>query len=91
MNTVRTIPTAMTWEILAHGSWALLSAFFGAIAFPAIILMALRFDGRINPDDPSMIVMHVVMSGMMNAMVRIVMNTVAMSCSAVIMIEAAQL
>jgi hypothetical protein len=47
----------MTWEIFRHGGWKLLSATLGAIAFPAMILMALRHDGA-DFNDPTMLMMH---------------------------------
>ena len=51
----------MTWEIFAHNCWGLLAATLGAIAFPSIIFMALESDGALDPQDTSMLMMHIVM------------------------------
>jgi len=51
----------MTWEIFVRGRWGLLAATLGAIAFPSLIFMALESDGALNPQDTSMLMMHIVM------------------------------
>src|SRR5690348_8103891 len=59
---MRSIPAAMTWEIFARGRWVLIAATLGAIALPAMVLMALQRDGALNPNDPSMLQMHMIMA-----------------------------
>ena len=58
---MRSIPAAMTWEILHRGRWSILLAIPGAMAIPAMIIMALRHDGLIDWREPSMLLMHVVL------------------------------
>ena len=58
---MRSIPAAMTWELLHRGRWSILLAIPGAIAIPAMIIMALRHDGLIDWREPSMLLMHVVL------------------------------
>src|SRR3954471_6414219 len=55
---MRSIPATMTWEIFRRGSWKLLAATLGAIAFPAMIFTALRHDGA-DFKDPSILMMHI--------------------------------
>jgi hypothetical protein len=50
----------MTWEILRRGSWQLILATMAATALPTMILMALRHDGFVDPQDRSMLIMHIV-------------------------------
>jgi hypothetical protein len=57
---MRSIPAAMTWEILYRARWAILAATLGAIAFPTMILGALEYDGALNPADRSMMIMNIV-------------------------------
>jgi hypothetical protein len=52
----------MTWEMLRHGRWSLLGALFGAILFPLLLLTALEHDGAIDPQEPALIIVHVVMT-----------------------------
>jgi len=56
---MRSIPLAMTWEMLRHGSWGLLAAALGANLLPAILLAALRHEGALVPEDPSQMVIHI--------------------------------
>jgi hypothetical protein len=58
---MQSIPAAMTWELLHRGRWSILLAIPGAVALPAMIIMALRHDGLIDWREPSMLLMHVVM------------------------------
>jgi hypothetical protein len=58
---MRSIPAAMTWELLKRGRWGFLLTILTAIALPALVLMALRHDGTVNQDDPSMLIMQIVM------------------------------
>src|SRR3954465_13124349 len=55
---MRSIPATMTWEIFRHGGWKLLAATLGGIAFPAMILTALRHEGA-DFKDPSILMMHI--------------------------------
>jgi hypothetical protein len=59
---MRSVPAAMTWEIVARGKWHMTLAILGAVAFPAMILTALNRDGGLNPTDPSMLMMHTIMT-----------------------------
>ena len=61
---MRSIPLAMTWEMLCHWRWHLLGALLGANLFPTLILAALRHEGPIDPDDYAYLVMHMVMTQM---------------------------
>jgi hypothetical protein len=58
---MRSIPLAITWEMLRRGRWTLLAAALGANALPALLFTALRHDGAIDPADQSQIIMHVMM------------------------------
>jgi hypothetical protein len=58
---MRTIPAAMTWELLAHGRWSILAALLGAIAFPAVIFTALGGIG-LRTQDPAMVMLHLFLS-----------------------------
>jgi hypothetical protein len=58
---MRSIPAAMTWEILRRGCWLLLLAILTAMAFPAMLLTALRHDGLVDMHDKSMLIMQIVM------------------------------
>jgi hypothetical protein len=58
---MRSIPLAMTWELLWSGRWGLVAAALAANAVPIAILAALRTEGAINPDDSSGFLMHLVM------------------------------
>jgi hypothetical protein len=59
---MKSVPASMIWEMCARGRWYLLFATLGAIAFPAMILMALDRDGALNPADSSMLLMHTIMA-----------------------------
>lgn len=58
---MRSIPIAMTWEMLRHGRWSLPLGFIGANLIPVLILTALRFDGEIDPADPAMLSMQTIL------------------------------
>lgn len=58
---MRSVPVAMTWEILSGGRWSLLTFALGANVMPLFLLSALRFDGGVDPMDPSMLTMHLVL------------------------------
>jgi hypothetical protein len=57
---MRTIPISMTWEILSRGRWNLVLSTLGANVLPALILLALRHEGPVGSQDPSMLIMHIV-------------------------------
>jgi hypothetical protein len=57
---MRSIPLAMTWEMLRHGRWSLIAAALAANALPVFLFTALRFDGALDPADRIQIIMHVV-------------------------------
>lgn len=54
---MRSIPVAMTWEMLKRGRWSLPASMLGANLLPVLLLSALRLQGA-EQDDPSHIVMH---------------------------------
>ena len=58
---MRSIPAAMTWEILKRGRWQLVFAMLVSIAFPALLLVALGHDGLVDAKDPSMLIMQIVL------------------------------
>src|SRR5437667_12048436 len=58
---MRSIPLAITWEMLRRGRWGLIAAVLAANALPAIILTALCLDGAVDPGEPSHIIVHVVL------------------------------
>jgi hypothetical protein len=58
---MRSIPLAITWEMLRRGRWTLIAAALGANALPVILFAALSYDGAIDPAERSQIDMHVVM------------------------------
>lgn len=55
---MRSIPVAMTWEMLSHGRWTLPASVLGANAMPVLLHSAFRLHGGMERDDPSTIVMH---------------------------------
>jgi hypothetical protein len=57
---MRSIPAAMTWEMLSRGRWSLLAAALFGVIFPGLLLFALRIDGALDPHDASMIILHIV-------------------------------
>ena len=58
---MRSIPMAMTWEMLTRGRWNLLAFALAANLMPAFLFTAMRFDGRLDPQEPSVLIMHVVL------------------------------
>src|SRR5262245_3754145 len=55
---MKTIPAAMTWELLRRGRWNFVLTTLTAIGFPALIVMALRRDGLVDVHDKSMLLMQ---------------------------------
>ncbi len=58
---MRSIPVAMTWEMLTRGRWNLLAFATGANLMPAILLAALRHEGLDDTGVPSMLVIHIML------------------------------
>lgn len=58
---MRSIPVTMTWEMLTHGRWTLIAFALAANLLPAILLAALRHDGALEPGEPPMLGMQIVM------------------------------
>src|SRR5262245_16338042 len=58
---MRSIPLALTWELLERGRWWLIAGLLAANVCPAIIYVALRLERAVDLEDTSQIVMHVVM------------------------------
>ena len=58
---MKSIPAALTWELFQRGKWTLPGAFLTGNALAMVVLAALRRDGAINPEDRSMIEIHVTM------------------------------
>jgi hypothetical protein len=58
---MRSIPLAMTWEMLRRGWWVLALAALGANALPVLLFTLLRHDGALDPADQSQIIMNMVM------------------------------
>ena len=58
---MRTVPVAMTWEVLRRSWWALLLMPLVSVALPTFILIALRSTGTVDLNDPSMLMVQVLM------------------------------
>jgi hypothetical protein len=58
---MKSLPAAMTWELLARERWGLAAAALVALAFPVMIFTTLKAQGGVNPEDPSMLTMHFLM------------------------------
>jgi hypothetical protein len=58
---MRSIPAAMTWEILKRGRWSFPLAMLTSIALPGLLVFALRSDGLVDANDPSMLIMQIVL------------------------------
>jgi hypothetical protein len=52
----------MIWQLFARGKWYLTLATLGAIAWPAMILSALKRDGALIPADSTMLSMHTILA-----------------------------
>jgi hypothetical protein len=50
---MRSIPLAITWEMLKRGRWGLLLGALGANALPVFLFAALAHDGATDPADQS--------------------------------------
>jgi len=53
---------AMTWEFWQRSRWQMLLGFAIANSFPILLLSALRMDGLVDPQDPAMITIQVVLT-----------------------------
>lgn len=58
---MRSIPVAMTWEMLTRGRWTLLAFAIAANLLPAFLLSALRHEGLDDPGIPSMLVIQIML------------------------------
>ena len=58
---MRSIPLAMTWELFRRSPWMLIGGALAGNALPMLILAALQREGGVDPNDPSMLIMHLVM------------------------------
>jgi hypothetical protein len=57
---MRSLPLAIGWEMLHRGRWGLILAALGANALPVLLFTVLRYDGALDPAEPSGIIMHAV-------------------------------
>ena len=55
---MRSIPVAMTWEMLSRGRWSLIGMALAANAVPALVLSALHLKGALEPGDQSQVTMQ---------------------------------
>lgn len=58
---MRTVPSALVWEILTRGRWQLLMMTCVGNVFPLLLFTALRMQGEIDFTDPAYIVIHLTM------------------------------
>jgi hypothetical protein len=58
---MRSIPVAITWEMLRRGWWVLILGVLGANALPVLLWAGLKHQGALDPAEPSMLIMHVVL------------------------------
>jgi hypothetical protein len=77
IHIMRTIPMALTWELLTRGRRLHVLMTCAGLALPMLIYTALSLQGAIDPGDPAYIVIHLTMvqinvfvfgSGVMQAM-----------------------
>ncbi len=59
---MRSIPLALTWELLQHRRWQLLGALLGANLLPVLLFTGLRRDGPLDADENTFLVIHMVMT-----------------------------
>jgi hypothetical protein len=59
---MRSIPAALTWEFLRRGRWLLANAFCGVLAFQLMLFGTLLRDGALDPDDPGLLLMQVLLT-----------------------------
>lgn len=74
---MRTIPAALTWELFTRNRWQFLLMACGASVLPLLLYTALEYQGAIDPMEPGLMMMHVILiqinmfifaSGLMTAM-----------------------
>ncbi len=58
---MRSVPLAMTWEMLWRGFWTLIGLSLAANALPVFLLTALRSDGAIEPDETVWVIIHLML------------------------------
>jgi len=61
MRSVLTIPLAITWETFWHRRWMLLGCMLLANTLHWLVFAALRREGLVPADDPSIIYMHIML------------------------------
>lgn len=55
---MRSIPQALIWELWRHGRWNLLGGLLIANLVPVLLFTALRFDGGVDPEHFSFLMLH---------------------------------
>ncbi|HEX4071476.1 MAG TPA: hypothetical protein VHX68_09910, partial [Planctomycetaceae bacterium] len=58
---MRSIPLAMTWDMLRRGWWLLGGLTVAANALPVLLFSALLHDGAIDPGDKTSVMLHAMM------------------------------
>jgi hypothetical protein len=58
---MKSLPAALTWELLHRGRWALPAAALASLAFPVLILAALAQDGALFLQDESLVILQLVL------------------------------
>ncbi|HVJ67932.1 MAG TPA: hypothetical protein VM510_08115 [Caulifigura sp.] len=59
---MRSIPAALTWEMMRRGCWPLAGAFIGALGLPMLIFAALQRDGALDPAAEGTLLMQVILT-----------------------------
>jgi hypothetical protein len=54
----------MTWDLVRRGWWKMLAAALGALLLPFLLLSALELEGGFDRDDPSLLIMNIVLAQM---------------------------
>ena len=58
---MRSVPMAMTWEMLTRGRWSLLAFALAANALPVMLLTALSHERGFDPNEPNLLVILLTM------------------------------
>lgn len=56
---MRTVPSALIWEMATRDRWQMILMVCAGSALPLLLYSALRYHGAIDPADPSFMIMHV--------------------------------